>query len=184
MKNKTTKTKAKKQSPLANARPRDAVIREANRRLDKIEKAREVLTDQEKIIKATLVKGELGMKVGHFMAARKLRTMDGGERHSLLVAIREQFTAMKDTDKKQVNFLEVMEQEDKRALEDLNQKLNQTEEAAFEQGKEAGLSQASMTDNPYPPKSKHYIAWDNGYKAGLLELVEKWQGSKPQAAAA
>ena len=168
---KTTKAKKPKKNAESrtNARPRDVVIREANRRLDAIERQRESLRDQEKMIKNSLIKGELGESPVNFMAARRLAKMDPAKRAGLFGAIREQFQVAKDGGT--VDFLKVMEEEDRKVVADLTAKLDQTEEAAEAQGREAGAQMVSMAENPYPPKSKHSAAWDRGHRAGLMDRL-------------
>lgn len=164
---------------LRNERDRGAVIREFFRGMAKIDADRDALNQRASSLKNTLIKGELGLKISDVMAAYRLYNLEGQDRADYISTLKESFAALKVGD--QLNFLDTVEEKDREVAAEIKAKLDQTPEAAFEQGKMAGLDYASMTENPYPAKSKHWLKWDEGYKAGLLDRLQS--GPAPANAA-
>lgn len=181
---KKAKTKSGHNQQFHDTRDRAVVFREANRKLDSISVRRQALADEEKVVKQTLIKGELGMKVKHFMAGRELAAMDPELRSDLFGAIREHFDAT-TKDGQQVDFLKVMQEADEKAVAARPMPISLEPVQAYEAGMAAGKTLNSRDDNPYD-KQRHtllYKKWVDGHHDGLMDTLAASGTQAAQAAA-
>lgn len=165
-------------------RDRAVVFREANRKLDSIAVRRQALADEEKVVKQTLIKGELGMKVKHFMTGRELAAMDPEVRSDLFGAIREQFAATTKAGE-QVDFLKIMQEEDEALIAARPMPISLEPVEAYEAGRKVGLARGSREDNIYD-KQRHSLLfkkWNEGHHDGLMDSLTAGGTEAARAAA-
>lgn len=181
---KKAKTKSGHNQQSHDKRDRAVVFREVNRKLDSIAVRRQALADEEKVIKQTLIKGELGMKVKHFMVGREYAAMDPEFRSDLFGAIREQFDAT-TKDGQQVDFLKVMQEADEKAVALRPMPISLEPVQAYDAGVVVGKARGPREDNPYD-KQRHTLLWKrwrDGFHDGLMDSLAEGGTEAARAAA-
>lgn len=77
-----------------NAKARAEIIRQTMVELDDLEAQRKSIGEDIRKLKATKIKGDLGMKIGDFNIAYRLYQLESKDRDRLLDSVRECFDAL------------------------------------------------------------------------------------------
>ena len=94
---------------------RKDIILKAIRKIKALEKDRDAINEDIRSIKMKEIKGDLGMKIADFNAALRLYDLENEDRAEFFDTLRETFEAVGIG--KQLDFLDEMEKQDKRAAE-------------------------------------------------------------------
>lgn len=79
---------------LPNGAVRAKIIREVCEELDNLDAERKAIGAQMREIQQKRIKGDLGMKIADFAAARRLATLEDDDRSTYIDAVRETFAAL------------------------------------------------------------------------------------------